>query len=135
MRSNHSSTQGSKATVRRDIYEEVATRNLDATPAEIQHGGDVAHSAGAPATRYRFYSDAGHGWLRVKLAELDALGIRDDISAFSYADSVYAYLEEDCDMGAFMVAKYGAWMRSAVHEMPQSRGDCFVRSLNASVAR
>ena len=47
-----------------------------------------------------------HSWLRVPLSELDALGIRDDITEYSYKDNLYAYLEEDCDLRTFLEAKY-----------------------------
>ena len=48
---------------------------------------------------YNFYADCGHGWLRVKRAEVDALGIK--ISPYSYQRNNYVYLEEDCDMSEF----------------------------------
>ena len=46
-----------------------------------------------------------HSWLRVPLSELDALGIRDNITEYSYEDDLYAYLEEDCDLMTFIEAK------------------------------
>jgi hypothetical protein len=57
---------------------------------------------------YVFFTDPGHGWLRVKLAELVALGIAEKISRFSYMHGGYAYLEEDCDAGVFLQAKFGS---------------------------
>ena len=54
---------------------------------------------------YTLYSDAGHGWLRVKVEELYRLGIEYDISMFSYIFGETAYLEEDCDLATFMEAK------------------------------
>ena len=56
-------------------------------------------------TTYMFFSDAGHGWLRVKRAELEALGIADKISTYSYARENWVYLEEDCDFSCFLAAK------------------------------
>ena len=41
--------------------------------------------------------DPGHAWLRVPLKELLNLNIESLISTFSYCDSLYGYLEEDCD--------------------------------------
>lgn len=58
---------------------------------------------------YEYHNDAGHGWLKVPFAELRALGV-DNISGFSYQDSLFAYLEEDCDADKFTRAyeqKYG----------------------------
>jgi hypothetical protein len=51
-----------------------------------------------------FHSDPGHGWLAVKLSELKMLGIATDISSYSYVKGKTAYLEEDCDMMAFLKA-------------------------------
>lgn len=54
---------------------------------------------------YIFHSDPGHGWLAVKLKELEDLGIADKISPYSYQKGKTVYLEEDCDMGIFIKAK------------------------------
>jgi hypothetical protein len=55
---------------------------------------------------YDFITDAGHGWLKVRMSELKELGIYDDISLYSYQDHLgYAYLEEDCDASIFIRAK------------------------------
>ena len=40
-------------------------------------------------TEYLYITDAGHGWLKVPLAELLKLGIADKISSYSYAGSFY----------------------------------------------
>lgn len=57
------------------------------------------------AKTYRFYTDPGHGWLAVKRKEIDALGIADRISGFSYTKGGTVYLEEDCDYSVFAEAK------------------------------
>lgn len=49
---------------------------------------------------YRFIADPGHGWLVVPLAEVRASGAK--ISPYSYINGDMAYLEEDCDAGAFI---------------------------------
>lgn len=54
---------------------------------------------------YHFVTDPGHGWLKVDIAELERLGIQDQISHYSYQRRGIAYLEEDTDMGVFMDAK------------------------------
>lgn len=51
---------------------------------------------------YRFYSDPAHGWLRVPVAELSALGIATKVSSCSYRKGRWAYLEEDCDAPRFI---------------------------------
>lgn len=54
---------------------------------------------------FQFYSDPGHGWLRVDLASAKAVGLEPkDFSTFSYAFGNWLYLEEDCDAGAFIYA-------------------------------
>ena len=58
---------------------------------------------------YTYFTDPGHGWLRVKRAELNALGIANKISPYSYMRGDYVYLEEDCDMAKFMQAK--GWLQ------------------------
>lgn len=55
---------------------------------------------------YIKFNDAGHGWLRVKLSELKKLNISDKITSCSYIKGNYAYLEEDCDLGTFLDAKF-----------------------------
>lgn len=56
------------------------------------------------STPLTFISDPGHGWLRVPLTDIAALGIEADISEFSFIDGRYTYLEEDCDYGRFAEA-------------------------------
>jgi hypothetical protein len=57
---------------------------------------------------YRFIEDPGHGWLEVSRAELDALGIANKISRYSYQRADLVYLEEDCDFALFHRAKEAA---------------------------
>ena len=51
---------------------------------------------------YKFYSDAGHGWIAVKRQELADLEILDKISGYSYQKGKTVYLEEDCDATLFI---------------------------------
>ena len=55
--------------------------------------------------RLTFIHDPGHGWLKVPMTEIDALGIRKDISPYSYSIMGFAYLEEDMDYGTYMKAR------------------------------
>ena len=55
--------------------------------------------------KYNFYSDPGHGWLEVPIAELKKLGIYKKITGYSYYKGDMAYLEEDCDASTFIHAK------------------------------
>ena len=56
-------------------------------------------------SKYNFYADPGHGWLKVKRSELVKLGIADKISCYSYQRNDDVYLEEDCDFSKFEQAK------------------------------
>ena len=56
---------------------------------------------------YIFYSDPGHGWLRVRRSELQELGIADKITEYSYVFGDYVYLEEDDDYHTFKKAYKG----------------------------
>lgn len=53
------------------------------------------------AGTFTFYNDPGHGWLKVPFKTLVALGIENDISAYSYMYGEHAYLEEDGDFHRF----------------------------------
>jgi hypothetical protein len=57
-----------------------------------------------------FYADPDHGWLEVDRCDLDALGISDKVSKYSYTIGEKVYLEEDCDAGLFVeTAKSNGW--------------------------
>ena len=49
-------------------------------------------------------SDPGHGWCKVPLHVLAELRIIEAITYFSYMRKGFAYLEEDCDLSAFVAA-------------------------------
>jgi hypothetical protein len=49
----------------------------------------------------QWHIDPGHGWLRVPLELLADDELRQSISGYSYMDSEFAYLEEDCDADRF----------------------------------
>ena len=53
---------------------------------------------------YNVYADPSHAWVKVKLAELEKLGILKYITSFSYVRGNHAYLEEDQDATTFVDA-------------------------------
>lgn len=55
-------------------------------------------------TSFDFYSDPGHGWLRVPIMTLVRLEIAGKISPYSYWRKGHAYLEEDCDASLLIKA-------------------------------
>ena len=48
--------------------------------------------------KYNFFSDPGHGWLKVPIAQLIRLNIYKEISPYSYIRGECAFLEEDNDV-------------------------------------
>ena len=52
---------------------------------------------------FTFYSDAGHGWLAVRVADIEEIGLTvQEFSPYSYCKGSTMYLEEDCDAGVFI---------------------------------
>lgn len=51
-----------------------------------------------------YYQDPGHGWVKVPIKTLVRLNIAHKISNYSYMRGLYAYLEEDCDLGTLFTA-------------------------------
>jgi len=77
---------------------------------------------------YIFYSDSGHGWLKVKRSELEELNIADKISFYSYQSGKSVYLEEDCDAGVFINAKR-AKGKDIIIKDKYINDPCFIRRL------
>jgi hypothetical protein len=65
---------------------------------------------------YRFFEDAGHGWLEVPRREVEASGAV--ISQYSYLDPAtnMVYLEEDCDIKRFLRAARLDWRDIEISE-------------------
>ena len=54
-------------------------------------------------TKFKYYSDASHGWLAVKNKYLDMVDMKhEDFTPYSYKKGDTAYLEEDVDMHRFL---------------------------------
>lgn len=71
---------------------------------------------------YTFFTDPGHGWLRVPLADLHEVGFKP--SKYSYYDKDYAYLEEDCDAPLFM-----EYVDAKPHKEVHVENNIFIRRL------
>jgi hypothetical protein len=54
--------------------------------------------------KHHFYTDGGHGWLKVPLSRLKKMSIADKITSYSYMLTSNAYLEEDCDVSTYVRA-------------------------------
>jgi hypothetical protein len=81
------------------------------------------------SVRRRFLADPWHAWLRVPLSDLDELGIRNQITMFSYFNDKYAYLEEDCDYETYMDAMNEVGITVNVQFGADSKTSSFVRRL------
>ena len=68
-----------------------------------------------------YLQDPGHGWLIVPASLVRDLGVKP--SAYSYIDSAsgFAYLEEDCDAGAFMHALRASGVQPVINEVHTNR--------------
>ncbi len=53
---------------------------------------------------FDIYSDPGHAWCKVPFSVLRDLGIVEKITCFSYMRGGFAYLEEDGDLSALVIA-------------------------------
>jgi len=63
-----------------------------------------------------FHTDPGHGWLEVSRADLDALGIANTISPYSFQKAARVYLEEDTDAARYMDAAKAAGYRLTIRD-------------------
>lgn len=79
-------------------------------------------------TTYTFHQDPGHGWLEVSMDELRSLGLADGITQYSYRQGDTAYLEEDCDAGAFLKTKKELGQEFRIVER-QTNHDHWIRNL------
>jgi len=52
--------------------------------------------------KFQFFSDPGHGWLKVQKSLIKKLGIQNKISTYSYMRDDNIYLEEDSDLTKFI---------------------------------
>lgn len=54
-------------------------------------------------SKLRVFADCGHAWLRVPLEDVRLACLQGlTISKCSFMNGKYAYLEEDCDLSAFI---------------------------------
>jgi hypothetical protein len=82
----------------------VGLRELVGAYRQPARPGNTRTSHPAVGRQYRLFEDGGHGWLEVPRAHVVASGAV--ISAYSFYDerTGMAYLEEDCDMPAYLRA-------------------------------
>lgn len=76
---------------------------------------------------YKFYSDAGHGWLCVSKKKLVKLGIDDKISGFSYVRNDNVFLEEDADAPLFLNEMKKRGFKYDIERLPTSKKSSKIR--------
>ena len=67
----------------------------------------IRDTSGEPAERLlsrTFYSDSGHGWLRIPKADLKQFSLEQEITKYSYISQNFIYLEEDSDLTTYLLA-------------------------------
>jgi len=76
-----------------------------------------------------FFTDPGHGWLRVPVEFLKTVGLKTtDFSGYSYRYAGMVYLEEDCDAPRFLTACKAQNVVPVIQE-DNTNNDSFVRNL------
>jgi hydroxypyruvate isomerase len=77
-----------------------------------------------------FYTDPGHGWLKVPVALINKLGISDKISNYSYIRKDHVYLEEDCD-ASVLIDTLGAQGVTIKYKIFHTNKSSKIRSYNS----
>lgn len=81
-------------------------------------------------TRTRaFFETPTHGYLRVPMAEIERLGIRNMITRYSYHCENLAFLEEDCDLATYVEAMEAAGYKIKL-KVSQHSGAFLTRAKN-----
>lgn len=91
------------------------------TPSEQKQPFNVADYP----TAFIFYEDSCHGWLRVPVSMLVALGIHKKITSYSYQKGDMAYLEEDLDAVTF----WNAYLEAIGRPKDYKYGNSLITSL------
>jgi hypothetical protein len=81
-----------------------------------------------PIYKFKFYSDAGHGWLAVKRKVLLEFLDANQISTYSYQRGGTVYLEEDCDASLFLSKVRGAGYKYEIEEKRSKTDRSIIRS-------
>ena len=79
--------------------------------------------------RFKFISDPSHGWLEVKLDDVQSVELSvEDFSTCSYRNGNVLYLEEDRDAPLFLMALKDLGVKPNIEGEFIER-NCFVRKL------
>jgi hypothetical protein len=81
-----------------------------------------------PIYKFKFYSDAGHGWLAVKRKVLLEFFDANQISTYSYQRGGTVYLEKDCDMPKFLSKLKNTGYKYEIEEKRSKTDRSIIRS-------
>ena len=72
--------------------------------------------------KYKYYSDPGHGWLKVPISHFKKYNIDiNKITMYSYVRKDYIYLEEDEDMTYFLKSLEEKGIKFSIEEKPSNK--------------
>ncbi len=79
----------------------------------------------------KWYTDPGHGWLRVPVQAIHEAGVAMQISSCSYVGrgGSMAYLEEDCDAPLFLEAIGVSYVDGPTIPVQRTDSNSFIRGL------
>ena len=78
---------------------------------------------------FTFFSDIGHGWLRVSVPSAESVGLKPkDFTRYSYQQGGWLYLEEDCDASLFVKAYMDKHNRPPQIKTHHTDGDSVIRN-------
>jgi hypothetical protein len=78
-------------------------------------------------TKLIYFTDPGHGWMRVSKRELRYYNLLDKISGYSYETKAFAYLEEDCDLSLYRKARGVTWLSELEYTTKHTNSRSHVR--------
>ena len=79
--------------------------------------------------KIKIYGDAGHAWGKVRREDVNRLNV--SVSAYSYERNGAVYLEEDCDLPAFIRAAELMGESVDFVEMKSAQRDSKIRSYDS----
>jgi len=84
---------------------------------------------------FKFFSDPGHGWLRVDIQSAASVGLEpSSFSPYSYQRAHWLYLEEDVDASTFVKAYMAKHNRPPVVKEHHTDGRSCIRNYNRIAA-
>lgn len=80
---------------------------------------------------FTFFSDPGHGWLKVRRNDLKRLNLEHKISYCSYERKGYVYLEEDGDASLFIESMRAAHWQFTIQKTQYTNKQSKIRGYSS----